>query len=199
MQILNQKPIAKTIKLALPALLLTVGVSANAMAGQTTGWKGEARDAWIDGKIETSYMLNTYLNPFKIDTHVANGKVVLTGEVNSQIDKDLAAEIAQGIDGVTEVDNELMVKSGAHKKSDANDRDFSDYVTDATLTARVKFALLENDSTDGLGINVDTKSSTVTLHGEVKSSQVKELAGRIAGNVEGVNKIKNQLTITDQS
>ncbi len=115
MQILNQKPIANTIKLALPALLLTAGISANAMAGQSADWKGEARDAWIDGKIETSYMLNSYLNPFKIDTHVANGKVVLTGEVDSQVDKDLAAEIAQGIDGVTGVDNELMVKPDAHK------------------------------------------------------------------------------------
>jgi len=198
MQTLNRKPIARTIRLALPALLVAVGVSANAMAGQSTDWKGEARDAWIDGKIETSYMLNSYLNPFRIDTHVENGKVILTGEVESQVDKDLAAEIAKGTDGVTGVDNKLTVKADA-PKADANDRDFGDYVTDATLTAKVKYALLENDSTDGLGIDVDTKASTVTLHGDVKSSQVKELAGRIASNVEGVDQVNNQLTISGQS
>jgi len=201
MNILNQKPIVHTIKLALPALLLTAGMSTHAMAGQTGSegdWKGSARDAWIDGKIETSYMLNGYLNPFKIDTHVENGMVVLTGEVDSQIDKDLAAEIALGIEGVTKVNNELTVKPGTRKMA-TNDRDFNDYVTDATLTAKVKFALIENDSTDGLSIDVDTKASTVTLHGDVESSQVRELAGRIASNVEGVARVDNQLKIAGQS
>jgi osmotically-inducible protein OsmY len=201
MNTLNQKPIVRTIKLALPALLLTAGIATHSMAGQTGSegdWEGSARDAWIDGKIETSYMLNGYLNPFKIDTHVENGTVVLTGEVDSQIDKDLAAEIAQGTQGVTKVHNELTVKPGA-RKADTKDRDFNDFVTDATLTAKVKFALIENDSTDGLSIDVDTKESTVTLHGDVESAQVRELAGRIASNVEGVARVDNQLKIAGQS
>ncbi len=200
MKTLKRKPIVNTLKLALPALLLTAGISVSAMAGQSAdndGWKGEARDAWIEGKIETSYTLNRYLNPFKIHTHVENGKVVLSGEVESQVDKDLAASIAKGIEGVTEVDNELTVEPGA-RKAKTKERDFKDYVSDATLTAKVKFALIENRSTNGLGIDVDTKSSTVTLKGDVKSEQVKELAGRVASNVEGVDHVNNELTIGDQ-
>jgi len=201
MNILNRKPILRMAGISIAALLLATGLSTTALAGESANqddWQDSARDAWIDGKIEASYTLNQYLNPFTIDTRVEDGVVMLTGKVESQIDKDLAGEIALGIDGVTEVRNELAVVSGTRKPEDSS-RDFGDYVSDVTVTARVKYALVENSSTDGLSINVDTKAAKVTLNGEVESAQVKELAERIASNVEGVAGVDNRLKITGQS
>ena len=34
-------------------------------------YSGELRDAWLDGKIETAFALNSHLNPFRIDTDEA--------------------------------------------------------------------------------------------------------------------------------
>lgn len=190
----------------LAALALGAALSTTALAGDNRSkadeWQGKANDAWLDGKIETSYMLNRYLNPFAIDTEVKNGVVTLSGEVESEIDKELAGEIAKGTEGVKEVNNELQVVAGSRDvggQQAGNDRDFGDFVDDATITARVKYALIANGSTEGLSIDVDTMNREVTLSGEVDSDQQKQLAERIAGNVDGVAGVKSELTVASQS
>ncbi len=170
--------------------------------GDATDWEGEMKDAWLDGKIETSYTLNRYLNPFEIDTDVENGVVMLSGTVESEIDRDLAEEIARGTDGVREVKNELLVaeREGDWERESASAVDaFEQNFTDATTTARVKFALLANDSTEGLSIDVDTDGGVVTLSGEVESDQAMELAERIASNAEGVQSVENRLQVASSS
>ena len=191
---------------AVSALALSAALAAPAVAGndrsKSDEWQGKAQDAWLDGKIETSYTLNRYLNPFTIDTEVKNGVVTLSGEVDSEIDRELAQEIAKGTDGETEVHNELKVVAGsrdAQEKQAGDGRDFGDFVDDATITARVKYALIANGSTDGLSIDVDTMNRKVTLTGEVDSDEQKQLAERIAGNVDGVDGVKSQLKVAAQS
>jgi osmotically-inducible protein OsmY len=133
---------------------------------------------------------------------VKNGVVTLSGDVESEIDKELAEAIAKGTDGVTEVHNELQVNAGsrdANQQQAGDARDFGDFVDDATITARVKYALLENGSTDGLSIDVDTMNREVTLSGEVDSDQQKQLAERIAENVDGVAGVKSELRVAGQS
>lgn len=196
--------------LALPAL------AGDAKHHEAQTWEGQAYDAWVDGKIEASYTLNRYLNPFEIDTDVNQGVVYLTGEVDSQVEKDLAEEIALGIEGVTEVRNELAVRPEMDREvaqapdfddedamdleiEAAGDDDFGDHFEDATTTARVKFALLANDSTEGLRINVDTEDGTVVLNGEVDSAEERELAERVAMNTEGVTAVENRLKVAGQS
>jgi len=192
--------------------LITAAVSAAlfaapaALAGGDKGdsdWSGEMKDAWLDGKIETSYTLNRYLNPFEINTDVEKGVVMLTGTVGSEIDKELAEEIALGTEGVDEVVNELKVKaaedSDMERQAKAAMDSFEQRFNDATLTAQVKFALLANDQTEGLQIDVNTKAGVVTLDGEVDSDQEMELAERIAANAEGVSSVKNDLRVTGTS
>jgi len=165
-------------------------------------WQGEARDAWVDGKVEASYALNRHLNPFAIDTHVDGGVVHLTGAVESQIDKDLAEQIAKSVDGVTRVENDLVVKADARKEAgieEPESRDFGTLVDDATTTARVKFALLANESTEGLAIDVDTNAGTVSLGGSVASKQERALAEEIARNTDGVEKVENHLMVAERS
>jgi len=191
---------------AVSALALSAALAAPALAGddrsKSDEWQGKAQDAWLDGKIETSYTLNRYLNPFSIDTEVKNGVVTLSGEVESEIDRELAEEIAKGTKGVTEVHNDLQVVAGsreAREQQIGDDRDFGDFVDDATITARVKYALIANGSTDGLSIDVDTMNREVTLSGKVDSDQQKQLAERIAGNVDGVAGVKSELKVVGQS
>ena len=63
--------------------LLTVGSSA-AYAENT--WKDTSKDAWLDGKAESTLLFNTNLNSFDINTDVKNGVVILTGKVESGVD-----------------------------------------------------------------------------------------------------------------
>ncbi len=68
-------------------------------------------------------------------------------------------------------------------------------VTDTKITAKVKHALHEAELTEGGDIDVDTVAGVVTLHGTARSATAAAKAARIAGTVEGVKAVKNNLVI----
>lgn len=186
------------------ALLVSAALCTSAFAAgdRTVGEKFD--DAWIDGSVETALLLNTHLNNFKIDTDVRNGVVTLSGTVDSDIDRDLAGEIAKGVDGVTEVSNQLVTGTPEATQPSPADRvqsearNFGQWAEDATTTAEVKTRLLANDNTQGLKINVTTRSDVVTLSGRVGSEEEAQLAEKIADNVDGVAEVRNELTIASK-
>ncbi len=162
--------------------------------------KSEIKDAWMEGKLEASLLFNEHLNSFNIDTDVENGVAYLTGTVESDIDRDLAGEIAQSIKGVTKVKNELKVDAEKSKQVAGTDASreretFKQSVKNATLTAKIKSQLLLNSNTSGMAINVDSANGQVTLTGKVDSAEEKELAERIAENTDGVQLVNNRLTV----
>ena len=149
-------------------------------------------------------LFNEHLNSFNIDTDVKQGVAYLRGAVESDIDRDLAGEIAESIDGVRDVENELVVdkmKAAENHDDEASKsrKGFQQAVSNATLTARIKSELLVNSNTAGLSINVDSTSNSVTLSGEVDSEQEKDLAGKIAENAAGDRSIDNRLTVASES
>lgn len=155
------------------------------------------KDAWMDGKLEAAYALNRHLNPFSIDTRVDNGMVFLSGHVESEIDRELAGDIAQNIDGVTAVRNDLIVQPGDGEKRAAagSERTFAQRIDDATTTATVKSKLLIDGETQGLRIDVDTLDHVVTLSGDVDTAAESNLAEQIASNIDEVERVRNELRV----
>jgi len=180
------------------ALAATLMVTSPVALADSSTFSGSTKDAWITGKVEMAFLLNGHLNPFAIATDVENGAVHLTGVVKDDIDRDLAGEVARGIQGVVSVDNDLTIdteRANTVAKEHANQRDFGSWVDDATTTARVKSRLLGNTNTQGLKIDVDTKDDVVTLSGRVKSAQEKSLAEEIARNTGDVESVRNNLVV----
>jgi hyperosmotically inducible protein len=160
-------------------------------------------DAWLHGKLESALLFNEYLNSFNIDTDVKNGTAYLRGAVESDIDRDLAGEIAESIDGITNVENELVVDTAkaqmAADDEESKEREgFKHTVLNATLTARVKSQLLMNTNTTGTDINVDSDEGVVTLSGEVESPEEKDLAIRIASNTDGAKSVNDRLMVRSE-
>ncbi len=162
------------------------------------------RDAWLHGKLESALLFNEHLNSFNIDTKVQNGTAHLSGAVESDIDRDLAGEIAKSIKGVTKVENKLVVdkaKAAMTKNDDATKerQGFKRTVMNATLTARIKSQLLANGNTGGMAINVDSKQGAVTLSGTVVSSEEKDLALKLAENTRGATSVTDRLVVKPAS
>ncbi|MEY4641982.1 MAG: hypothetical protein RLZZ227_1976 [Pseudomonadota bacterium] len=158
-------------------------------------WEGEAKDAWIDGKLEGSYLLNSELDGFRIDTEVKAGKVTLSGAVPSEAHKELAGEIANNLDGVASVTNNLVVASEGDAYSD-KDRDFSTRFYDMTTTVGLKSNFALNSELEAHEINIDTAAGVVTLEGEVKTEAEKMLAEEIATSYDHVSQVQNNLRVT---
>lgn len=182
------------------AVLGTAIVLLSGAAYADDSFEGASKDAWLTGKVETVFLLNGHLNNFAIDTNVEDGVVHLSGTVESDIDRDLAVQLAKGVDGVVEVREELVVDAEMEPVehdpvADEDDRSFGTFVDDATTTAAVKSKLVGNGNIKGLQIDVDTRGDIVTLSGSVETDEQKSLAEELARNTGDVSDVRNNLVV----
>ncbi len=183
----------KTTTLA--TLLATSLLASPVMANDS--WQGEAKDAWLAGKLETALLLNTELNSFTIDTDINEGSVVLSGKVRNQTQKDLAGEIAENIDGVTQVTNNLTIDEKHQQPSTDNEKSFSRTWHDITVTAGLKMELAAHETLEASAINVSTDNGVVTLQGTVKNAAEHDLAIEMAKGYDKVVEVKDELVIAN--
>lgn len=108
-----------------------------------------------------------------------NRRVLLTGQVENESVKERAARVVGAIDNVVEVHNELNIAGRASLGSS---------VTDASVTTRVKTALLNSDKVPGNSVKVVTEKTTVYLMGLVTAAEA-EAAARIASRTSGVARV----------
>ncbi|MCP5266744.1 MAG: BON domain-containing protein [Burkholderiaceae bacterium] len=108
-----------------------------------------------------------------------NRRVLLTGQVASQAERDAAAEAVRTIDNVASVHNELVVSGRVGLGVTASD---------TAITAKVKTALLRADGVPANSIKVVTEASVVYLLGLVTPAE-SQMAGGIASRVGGVTKV----------
>lgn len=67
-------------------------------------------------------------------------------------------------------------------------------LNDGALSARVKTALLADETVAGSSIDVDASAGVVTLSGRLPSAAQVERAVEIARSIEGVARVENRLT-----
>ena len=70
-------------------------------------------------------------------------------------------------------------------------------IDDATITTRVKTALLNDPVIDATKIDVDTSAGVVTLNGVVKSKEEEAKAIALTRGVSGVRQVKSSLQIQE--
>ena len=70
-----------------------------------------------------------------------------------------------------------------------------DTIDDATITTRVKTALLNDPEVGGLRIDVDTFKGVVTLSGRVKTKNEEAKAIALARKIDGVTDVKSTLQV----
>lgn len=148
-------------------------------------------DAWLDGKAETVLLLNENLNSFTINTDVSDGVVLLTGEVESKVDRRLAEELITSVDGVKSVKNKLRIAN----EEPLGNKISREYV-DAKIATVVKTRLLMDREVSGTDIDVASENGTIILRGFVTSGAEKDLAEAIARNTNDVDNVENKLKIS---
>lgn len=178
--------IASSIALAM------ISIGGTAIADTTSQDITEARQ---ETQIWTTYALSPYLRAQDLKVSVDAGKATLTGVVDESVNKDLAKEIALGVEGVKEVDNQIVVQADYVAPSSSSGRTFGDVMDDSAITTAIKSKLAWSKNADGLSTTVVTKSGRVTLQGTASSAAAKELAGRMAMNTRGVIAVDNQLVV----
>ncbi|GAB3253307.1 BON domain-containing protein [Chitinimonas naiadis] len=152
-------------------------------------------DARQETQIWTTFALNPHLRANELKVTVLDGKATLTGKVEEGVTKELAKQIALGVAGIKEVDNQIEVQPDYRPPTTTSNRSYGESIEDATITAAVKSKLLWSKYANGLSTEVETRRGKVTLQGKADSAAAKELASRLAQNTRGVQYVDNQLII----
>jgi osmotically-inducible protein OsmY len=159
-------------------------------------------DAWITTKTKSALLVDDQVKGIHINVDTHQSAVTLHGRVDNQEQAAQAQKLAAGIDGVKSVDNKLVVATAAQGEVKTESRRETgaagragEAVSDATVTAKVKTALLADADVKGLQINVDTSDGVVTLKGSVESQAQAAKAKQLAQGIEGVKSVDSQLTV----
>jgi len=151
----------------------------------------ENSDGWLGMRVKTSLFFNRNVSAVNTEVDVANGVVTLKGQADSQAQKDLTGEYAKDIDGVKGVDNQMTIAMPVTKQ----EQDKDNKIDDASITAQIKMAFLEHHSTSAFKTGVDTSNGIVTLSGDATSGAAKDMATKVAGDINGVTNVINNMTI----
>jgi hyperosmotically inducible periplasmic protein len=152
----------------------------------TQGAKTMVTDSWVTSKVKISLFADERVKGTQVSVDTTKGVVHLRGKVDSAEAKSAASDIAQGVEGVKSVKNDLQVVAPTARKAvDASDSD----IAKAVVTRLSKNAQLKK-------VDVRTDAGVVTLTGQVPTIGASAKASEMARGVSGVKSVKNELTFT---
>ncbi len=161
------------------AVVATLSLSAPA-------WAASRPDAWITTKAKISLLTTADVSGTAIHVDTTDGRITLHGSVGSEREKNEAARIARGIDGVREVRNLLQVVP--EQVVDAMK------VSDADLKTRVEAALAADEALGKSNIRVTSvNAGVVLLEGDAKTLSDHRRAIEDAAGVDGVVRIESSI------
>jgi len=150
---------------------------------------GENSDARLTTKVKSTLLFHHNVGALT-DVSAVGGVVTLRGNADNQAQKNLAAEYAKDIEGVADVKNEIAVVDKPRQNADSGYK-----IDDASITSQVKMVLMSYRSTSSLYTGVATQDGEVTLSRMARNEAERTLASKIVGDVKGVEKVNNTMTI----
>src|SRR6266566_259141 len=117
-------------------------------------------DAGITGKVKSKLAADDTVKAYQIDVDTKDKVVTLSGEVDNQAAKDQAVALARGTEGVSDVVDNITVKTPQTASAGTT---LGEKIDDAAITAAVKSKLLADSLVGGLKIDVDTRDGVVSL------------------------------------
>jgi osmotically-inducible protein OsmY len=114
-------------------------------------------DAELARRVREALKRDPYIERWDVHVAVVNGKVFLTGDVNTFFEKTRAETVASSVKGVVDVSNTLTVNASFETKSDLE------------LASDIRWQLYWNPYIESDDVNVDVEDGVVTLTGKVGS------------------------------
>lgn len=141
--------------------------------------RAKGTDNRLQAKVHQALLSFDPLRVFSqaISVQVNDGRVQLSGMVRTLIMKRVAEELARKVPGVQEVQNDLL--------------------TDTELQLQVAQRLATDPRTRLLTDEVTVRSflGTIYLQGTADSPARREMAAKVAGEVQGVRQVINELSV----
>lgn len=153
----------------------------------TTTVGTEIDDSVLTASVKSALLADPAVKSVDFKVETRKGEVLLSGFVDSQAQIDRATAVAKGVTGVKDVLNKVGIKESTLTVGNTLD--------DGVVTARVKTALLGDESTKSRDIAIVTRKGEVQLSGFVDDQQQIDRAIAITRGIEGVRSVSNEMSI----
>ena len=150
-------------------------------------------DALLMDKVKSALMFHRSVSAEETEVDVKDGIVTLRGTATSQAQKDLTTEYAKDVEGVKDVNNEMIVM----KTGEKTPQTIVEKIDDASITGQVNIALLFHRSTSFLHTTVRTNRGVVTVGGKARNLAEKDLVTKLVSDIHGVKSVDNQMTVEE--
>ena len=159
-------------------------------------------DPWVTTQVQARFFAEPAIRSNQVDVSTEEGVVSLKGTVPSEEARVAATTIAQQVEGVTRVDNRLVVAAGppavppATSQAERAPDTLSEQIDAAWTTTTIQAQYFADSGVKGRNIDVTTDANgTVTLRGQVDSESARHDAMRIAKQTAGVRQVVDQLRV----
>ena len=169
-------------------------------------------DPGITTAVKSRLAADDTVKSYRIDVDTKDRIVTLKGEVDTEVNRARALQIARTTDGVRDVVDSMTVAPGvtpttgvddplqnkaaeAARDAQAKAGEAGDMMGDAGITTAVKTKMLADPSVAGLKIDVDTKDGIVTLTGKVTSASEERKAIELTKETSGVKSVIDRRTV----
>jgi osmotically-inducible protein OsmY len=145
-------------------------------------------DTVIAAKLKNLYFNNNEKIFFNVDVEVNEGRVLLTGTVETSDIRIEATKLAWGTSDVVTVINEIQISD--------NDN-VLDYADDLVITTKINAKLLINKEINNLNYNIDTVNKIVYVIGIAQNKNELENVIDIINSVYGVKEVINYVRLKE--
>ncbi len=167
-----------------------VGAGTTLSKENTVGSSIDDRNIWTKikaGLLEHNKEIEGVLT--NISVEVSEGRVLLTGTVDSAEDRLLVLKIVWQQSGVREVINEIKLSK------ETNQNNLKQYGSDSWITTQVKSKMFVNNHVRSINFSVETIDATVYILGIARSEEELNAIREIVNNVNGVSKFVSYIRV----
>ncbi|OOF54781.1 osmotically-inducible protein OsmY [Rodentibacter genomosp. 2] len=179
----------KKLAFIISASVLLQGCVAAVLGGAAAGTKvatdprtmgTQVDDETLEFKVENALDKDEQIkSEARVNAVSYSSRILLIGQVPSESTKETATSLAKGVDGVTDVYNELRVGPKIT---------IGQISKDSWITTQVKSKMLVDSRVKSTDVKVITENGEVFLLGNVTQTQA-DAAAEIASKISGVQKV----------
>lgn len=170
----------KFVSIAIVLLTLAFAVACSQQKANTPDAKPAVEDA----------LKAAGFNNISVSQDRDKGVITLTGDVQTDADKDKAAQIAQNAAQGMVIANEI----GVRPEDNASAAKSVDKHTDAAIEDHMKAAIAAH-KWENQHIRFDAKNGVLTLKGDVDTNRQRDQVNQAASKIPGVQQVVNELQV----
>lgn len=168
--------------------LVGVGAGAGIAASEERGFRGAVSDATIRGEINFRWLEYSPEVQLRLGLSIYEGRVLVTGVVEQEEQRNRVIELAWQPNGVREVINEVIVDPSGER---------GNLVRDTWISTQLRSNLLFDRDVSSINYSVDTVRGTVYVIGIAQNREELDRVIEHARNVGYVERVVNHAILID--